>query len=95
MESGDFGGYMDEAFSKMQGNWDRSMAGESEAHSKDLEFGGPRNYVEHLKSDIARRGVRQPILVGDNVVHEGHHRAVAAMELGLRSVPAMYSGTRR
>ena len=57
-------------------------------HAKDFEHGGPDNYIAHLKADIAKNGIKEPLEVrGGNVVTEGHHRAVAAMQLGLSRIP--------
>ena len=52
-------------------------------HSNDVKHGGLSNYIEHLKRDLAQNGQQEPVEVRDgNVVIEGHHRAVALMELG-------------
>ncbi|MFJ1827462.1 ParB/RepB/Spo0J family partition protein [Streptomyces sp. NPDC088178] len=49
--------------------------------------------VEELKQSIAKRGLKEPILLGvsarypDVYVGDGHHRAIALMELGVSSFP--------
>jgi hypothetical protein len=67
------------------------------AHSEEVKHGGARTYIEHLKKDLARNGQREPVDVrhpdpddddhenGPTLV-EGHHRAVALMELGAPTV---------
>ncbi|MFD7236883.1 ParB/RepB/Spo0J family partition protein [Streptomyces syringium] len=50
-----------------------------------------RALVEELKASIRSKGLRKPILLGvsdrypDVYVGDGHHRAVALMELGIES----------
>ena len=46
---------------------------------------------EDLKSDIAKRGIHTPLLISDKQLLDGHHRAVAAMELGISHVPVRKS----
>lgn len=54
-----------------------------DTHPKDVEHGGPRNYIEHLKKDLAQNGQREPIEIHDHTfITDGHHRSVALMELG-------------
>ncbi|WP_329306657.1 ParB/RepB/Spo0J family partition protein [Streptomyces sp. NBC_01260] len=49
--------------------------------------------VEELTESIARKGLKKPIILGisdrypDVYVADGHHRAIALMELGARSFP--------
>ena len=86
MISGDYGSHMDQVHRDMQENWDSGDP--DRAHGNDAAHGGFRPYLDHLKADISKNGVTTPILVRGNTVHEGHHRAVAAMELGLRAIPA-------
>ncbi len=60
-------------------------------HPQDLQHGGPRGYVDALKKDISANGIKEPLTVrGGNVLTEGHHRGVAAMELGLPGVPVRH-----
>lgn len=59
-----------------------------DVHPKDIEHGGPDNYVSHLAEDIKKNGIREPIEVrGGNVVTQGHHRYLAAVKAGLTHVP--------
>ncbi|MFF8645024.1 ParB N-terminal domain-containing protein [Streptomyces sp. NPDC015345] len=52
-----------------------------------------RKKVERLMESIPHHGLREPILIGisdrypDVYVGDGHHRAVAVMDLRLRSFP--------
>lgn len=56
-------------------------------HEKD------RKKVDWLKESIPRHGLQEPIVIGvddrylDVYVSDGHHRAVAVMDLGLRAFP--------
>ncbi|MBB4889308.1 ParB/RepB/Spo0J family partition protein [Streptomyces netropsis] len=56
-----------------------------ERHDKD------RKKVDELKRSISERGLQKPIILGvsdrypDVYVGDGHHRAVALMELGIES----------
>lgn len=60
-------------------------------HPKDMEHGSPRAYIDHLKADISRNGMTNPIDVWHgHVVHDGHHRGIAAMELGMERIPVRY-----
>jgi hypothetical protein len=60
------------------------------------QFGRPgkdRVKVDELKASIAARGLQVPILLGvddryfDVYVGDGHHRAIALMELGIPQFP--------
>ncbi|WP_331738013.1 ParB N-terminal domain-containing protein (plasmid) [Streptomyces sp. NBC_00637] len=58
-----------------------------ERHRRD------RQVLEKLRASIPRDGIREPLLLGVRAadrlvfVFEGHHRAVIALELGVRSFP--------
>lgn len=58
-----------------------------ERHSRD------RQVLEKLRPSISKDGIREPLLLGVRAadrfvfVFEGHHRAVIALELGVRSFP--------
>jgi len=48
--------------------------------------------MTELKADINRNGIQNPLIVredesGERWLRNGHHRLVAAMELGLTEVP--------
>ena len=48
--------------------------------------------IEHyntLKADIAKRGILKPLQVRKGQIDDGHHRAVAAKELGLPRIPVI------
>lgn len=53
-------------------------------------WSGPK-YIDNLKSDISQRGIQNPIQVTDKygfpMLYDGHHRLIAAMDLGLEKVP--------
>lgn len=89
MYSGDFDEPMHRTMHNLRQDYadfqrDRSRA----VHPRDELHGGPDNYVAHLKKDIAANGIKQPLTVrGGNVVTKGHHRAAAAMQLRLNSIP--------
>lgn len=57
------------------------------------EYGHLISGIGNLVDDIRENGIREPILLGDDGrVWDGHHRVVAAMEIGLYSVPVVFSG---
>jgi hypothetical protein len=87
MYSGDF----DEPMSNLQ---HQSMFRE-QVHPAyaDLPKRGSRAtaHVNRLARDITKNGMREPITVrGGNVVVDGHHRALAAMKIGLDRVPVKH-----
>ncbi|MFG2748031.1 ParB/RepB/Spo0J family partition protein [Streptomyces xanthophaeus] len=65
------------------------------AHAKrQFASGKDRARVDELKTSIAQHGLREPIILGisdryptDVYIGDGHHRAVALMELGVREFP--------
>jgi len=46
---------------------------------------------DDLKSDIAEKGIHTPLLISGKQLLDGHHRAVAAMQLGMSHVPVRKS----
>ena len=44
------------------------------------------NY-EGLKSSVAKHGIKEPIVVKGTKLWEGHHRYLAAKELGIKKIP--------
>ncbi len=57
-------------------------------HPAYEEHGGPDQYVRHLAGDIRDNGLREPIEVrGGNVITQGHHRGLAAMQLKMDRIP--------
>lgn len=65
----------------------------AEAHRRFARREKDRKTLEQLKESIPRHGLKEPILLGisdrypDVYVSDGHHRAVAVMDLGLRAFP--------
>lgn len=47
---------------------------------------------QDLTADIQQNGITAPLRVVNNVLVDGHHRAIVAMELGLTEVPIVYEG---
>ena len=93
----------DEPMAKTMGNMERNyrdfrgqdlataQAAAPNVSRDDMRHGGPRGYVNHLKADITKNGIQEPLTVrGGNVLKDGHHRGVAAMELGLSQVPVRH-----
>ncbi|MFJ8208112.1 ParB/RepB/Spo0J family partition protein [Streptomyces sp. NPDC096033] len=64
-----------------------------DAHRDFQARGKDRERVDALKASIAERGLLEPILLGvsdrypDVYVGDGHHRAVALMNLGVQQFP--------
>jgi len=50
-----------------------------------------REQMVDLIADISANGVKEPVLLGDDLrVWDGHHRICAAIELGLDEVPIVH-----
>jgi hypothetical protein len=54
-------------------------------------------YIKKLMADIKERGIKKPVTVvvysdGSRKLWEGHHRLVAAQQLGLTDIPVRYVG---
>lgn len=47
---------------------------------------------QDLTADIQQNGITAPLRVVNDVLIDGHHRAIVAMELGLNEVPIAYEG---
>ena len=70
---------------------DMRAAEYDDRHPAYEKHGGPDQYVAHLAKDIKANGLREPIDVrGGNVITQGHHRALAAMKLGMARVPVRH-----
>lgn len=94
LTAGDYKTPIRDVMSHLQKDWDHSgeFPGDPDyVHSNEFEHGGPRPYVEHLKADISKNGMREPIDVRRGAVVDGHHRSVAAMELGMQKIPVRYT----
>jgi hypothetical protein len=53
------------------------------------------DYVENLKANIAAQGLKNPIEAtkldsGETLLTEGHHRVMAARELGMTHIPVVF-----
>jgi hypothetical protein len=66
----------------------------SHAHRDFARHDKDRRKVEELKASIATHGLREPLTLGiserypdDVYVADGHHRAVALMQLGVPTFP--------
>ena len=92
MNAGDFDVPMPKARREMQREWDEAQPEDRPdfAHPKDVEFGGPDKYLSHLKEDISERGMQEPLEIRNDTVTEGHHRGIAALELGLEQIPVRF-----
>lgn len=101
MHSGDFDEPMKHVMRGLRQDWrdykENSAGDEGHdpddygVHAKDVEHGGPDNYVAHLVKDMAANGMREPIEVrGGNVVTEGHHRGAAALQLKMDKIPVRH-----
>ena len=95
MYSGDFHSPMRSVRAEMRDEYKsylRDPEGGYDPHPKDIEHGGPDNYVSHLAKDIKQHGVREPITIrNENVVAQGHHRYLAAVEAGLTHIPVRHT----
>jgi len=61
-------------------------------HAGEVEHGGPIQYIEHLKKEIRSNGMQEPLTIrGGNVVIDGNHRGVAAIELRHPRIPVRYT----
>ena len=57
----------------------------------DPELSFDMEHFNALKADIAEHGIQRPIkILHGKYLNEGHHRAVAARELGLERIPVQH-----
>lgn len=90
MYSGDYDEPMTRTLHNLRSDWSNAQIDQTtdNVHSKDVEFGGPDNYIAHLREDITENGLQVPLQIrGGNVVKEGHHRGVALMQLRVPKIP--------
>jgi ParB-like chromosome segregation protein Spo0J len=56
----------------------------------DPELSFDAHHYDELKADIAKNGIQRPIkTIHGAFLNEGHHRAVAARELGIEKIPVI------
>jgi hypothetical protein len=59
--------------------------------SLDPKLSFDMEHYNALKDDIAKYGIQRPIkILHGKYLNEGHHRAVAAKELGLERIPVQH-----
>jgi hypothetical protein len=51
----------------------------------DISFDA--HHYDALKDDIAKNGIKEPLEVRKGQLENGHHRAVAARDLGIEKIP--------
>lgn len=94
MYSGDYDSPMGKAHGSMLRDWRDYKNGEldqDDIHSGELEHGGPTAHIRHLQDDIAQNGLKEPLVIrGGNVVVDGNHRGVAALNLRLDKIPVRH-----
>lgn len=94
MYSGDYDAPMGKAHGSMLRDWRDYKNGEldeGDIHSGELEHGGPTAHIRHLQEDIAQNGLKDPLVIrGGNVVVDGNHRGVAALNLRLDKIPVRH-----
>lgn len=99
MYSGDYDAPMGKAHGSMLRDWRDYKNGEldeGDIHSGELEHGGPTAHIRHLQDDIAQNGLKDPLVIrGGNVVVDGNHRGVAALNLRLDKIPVRHVAHRK
>lgn len=99
MYSGDYDAPMGKAHGSMLRDWRDYKNGEldqDDIHSGELEHGGPTAHIRHLQDDIAQNGLKDPLVIrGGNVVVDGNHRGVAALNLRLDKIPVRHVAHRK
>ena len=99
MYSGDYDAPMGKAHGSMLRDWRDYKNGEldqDDIHSGELEHGGPTAHIRHLQDDIAQSGLKEPLVIrGGNVVVDGNHRGVAALNLRLDKIPVRHVAHRK
>lgn len=95
LPSEDYGGRARNALKGMQREWKASQPGGPMAHETRRrsweDHGGPRGYIDHLKDQIERTGyVEEPLEIRGGRLWDGHHRLLAAHELGHTHVPVVH-----
>jgi hypothetical protein len=89
LRSGDFAGKVGTKTVRRQ--WLTDARREPQGRHQD--HGGPEGYLSYLTEDIRQRGVQEPVEVRYHegfrkpVLYEGHHRAFAALDAGIKRVP--------
>lgn len=89
MYSGDFDVKMPQARQELRDSYRNDQP--EGVHPNDAIHGGPDKYIAHLKKDIAKNGMREPLEIrGGNVVKDGNHRALAAIDLKMNKIPVRH-----
>jgi ParB/Sulfiredoxin domain len=68
-----------------EGYWDPNLKNPQALR----DWSGP-GYIEGLASDIREHGLRDPVQIragSQPHIYDGHHRVIAAMDIGLKEVP--------
>lgn len=53
------------------------------------DFSFDQNHYNALKDDIAKNGIKEPLEIRNGQLENGHHRAVAARDLGIDKIPVI------
>lgn len=87
-----------ETVGTMRKAWLRDAS--KERQWRHYEHGGPEGYVSHLAESIRQDGIHEPLIIATHTdphgkVHppmlwEGHHRALAGMQVGTEKYPVRY-----
>ena len=74
---------------------ERQRLDDDEGHAPEYQkYHGVEGYTKHLTRSIAKGGMQEPIQLtthedGSSTVHDGHHRALAAIRLQMDRVPVV------
>lgn len=78
---------------EMHNIWKHDLESHTDEDDPWVQHNGPRQYIEHLKKQISSDGgIHTPIQAGPHGVEDGHHRLIAAHELGISHVPVWLDG---
>lgn len=77
----------------MSGAYQRDLRSTESIRRAWYEWGGPENYIAHLRTVLAQRGWTMPpvdiwLAPEGAVLIDGHHRVFAAADLGVDVIPA-------
>lgn len=91
--SSDFCAPMYEVSRLMEEAWlEDTIKDPDEWNPGEIEHGGPGPYIAHLVCVMSEEGwVGDPLhILGENIVVDGHHRFVAAVLMGMSTIPVYY-----